>query len=63
MANAIASRLLHEPTLRLRRAIDEDEDAYAKLAAIRELFGLDPSSEPLAAEAEVRELRRRDDRG
>ena len=62
MANAIASRLLHEPTLRLKRSIDEDEDAYAKLAAIRELFGLDPASEPLGGEAEVTELRRRDER-
>jgi glutamyl-tRNA reductase len=62
MANAIASRLLHEPTLRLKRSIAEDEEAYAKLAAIRELFGLDPTSEPLAGEAEVTELRRREDR-
>jgi len=60
MANAIASRLLHEPTLRLRRA--GDDDAYAKVAALRELFGLDAGSEPLGDEGEVRELRRRDDR-
>jgi glutamyl-tRNA reductase len=62
MANAIAGRLLHEPTLRLKRSIDDD-DAYAKLAAIRELFGLDPSAEPLGGAAEVTELRRRDERG
>ena len=58
MARAIASRLLHEPTLRLKRA-GADEDAYAKVAALRELFGLDADSEPLEAEdAEVRQLRR-----
>ena len=62
MARAIASRLLHEPTLRLRRAGD-DEDAYANVAALRELFGLDPAAEPLDGEGEVRELRRRDERG
>jgi glutamyl-tRNA reductase len=62
MARAIASRILHEPTLRLRRSAD-DEDSYAKIAALRDLFGLDPESEPLEAEGEVRELRRRDERG
>jgi glutamyl-tRNA reductase len=61
MARAIASRLLHEPTLRLRRS-GEDEDAYVKVAALRDLFGLDPDSEPLGADAQVRELRRRDER-
>ena len=40
-ARAIASRLLHEPTLRLKRA-GGDGDAYAKVSALRELFGLDP---------------------
>jgi glutamyl-tRNA reductase len=58
MAKAIASRILHEPTLRMRRSADED-DSYAKIAALRDLFGLDPQSEPLEAEGEVRELRRR----
>jgi len=62
MARAIASRLLHEPTLRLKRSGDED-DAFAKVAALRELFGLDPESGPLEAEdAEVRQLRRRAER-
>jgi glutamyl-tRNA reductase len=60
MAKAIASRLLHEPTLRMRRSAD-DEDSYAKIAALRDLFGLDPESEPLEAGGEVRELRRRDE--
>src|SRR5205085_100604 len=55
-ARAIASRLLHEPTLRLRRAAT-DPDAYIKVAALRELFGLDPGSEPLeAGGAEVSDL-------
>ena len=58
-ARAIASRLLHEPTLRLKRAAGDD-DAYVKIAALRELFGLDPDSEPLEAEgAEVSDLRDR----
>jgi glutamyl-tRNA reductase len=61
MARAIASRLLHEPTLRLRRSGGED-DAYVKVAALRDLFGLDPESEPLGDDAQVRELRRRDER-
>jgi glutamyl-tRNA reductase len=55
-ARAIASRLLHEPTLRLKRAAGDD-DAYAKVAILRELFALDPDSEPLTgADAEVSEL-------
>jgi glutamyl-tRNA reductase len=55
-AGAIASRLLHEPTLRLRRAA-EDRDSYIKVAALRELFGLDPGSEPLEpGGAEVSDL-------
>ena len=58
-AQAIASRLLHEPTLRLRRAAGED-DAYTKVAALRELFGLDLDSEPLESPgAEVSDLRDR----
>ena len=60
MSRAIASRLLHEPTLRLRRA-GEDDDAYPNVAALRELFGLDPETEPLGGEGEVRELRRREE--
>ena len=58
-ARAIASRLLHEPTLRLKRAAGDD-DAYVKIAALRELFGLDPDAEPLEAQgAEVSHLRDR----
>ena len=55
-ARAIASRLLHEPTLRLKRAAGDD-DAYVKVAVLRELFALDPDAEPLAdAEADVADL-------
>ncbi len=58
-ARAIASRLLHEPTLRLKRDAGDD-DAYVKLAVMRELFGLDPASESIeAAGAEVSDLRDR----
>jgi glutamyl-tRNA reductase len=56
MARAIASRLLHEPTLRLKRSAD-DETAYAYVDALRELFALDPGAAPLEAkDAEVTEL-------
>jgi glutamyl-tRNA reductase len=56
MARAIANRLLHEPTLRLKRSAD-DEAAYPYVHALRELFGLDAETTPLAAEdAEVTEL-------
>ncbi len=57
MARAIASRLLHEPTLRLKRSSGE-EDAYLFVNALRELFGLDSGSAPAqGADAEVRPLR------
>ena len=53
MAKAIASRLLHEPTLRMKRAAGSD-DAYLYVSALRELFGLDGETEP---EAEARAAR------
>jgi glutamyl-tRNA reductase len=57
MARAIASRLLHEPTLRLKRSSGE-EDAYVFINVLRELFGLDAGSAPAqGADAEVRPLR------
>jgi glutamyl-tRNA reductase len=57
MARAIANRFLHEPTLRLKRSADSD-DAYLKVAALRDLFGLDAASEPHdGEEAEVTSLR------
>jgi len=43
MARAIVSRLLHEPTLRLKRVTDDDA-AYVYVQALRELFGLDPDA-------------------
>ena len=45
MAKAIASRLLHEPTLRMKRSAGSD-DAYLYVSALRELFGLDAETEP-----------------
>jgi glutamyl-tRNA reductase len=60
MAKAIASRLLHEPTLRMRRAAGSD-DAYLYVSALRELFGLDVETEPEAeSQGTVTELRRGD---
>jgi glutamyl-tRNA reductase len=44
MAKAIASRILHEPTRRIRRAAGHD-DAYQYVSAMRELFGLDVGTE------------------
>ncbi|MBJ7348022.1 MAG: glutamyl-tRNA reductase, partial [Thermoleophilaceae bacterium] len=43
MARSIVSRILHEPTLRLKRASDDDT-IYAYTQALRELFALDPAS-------------------
>jgi glutamyl-tRNA reductase len=41
MARAIVGRLLHEPTLRLKRSAGGDP-SYVYVQALRELFGLDP---------------------
>jgi glutamyl-tRNA reductase len=61
MAQAIASRLLHDPTLRIRRSAGSD-DAYFHLSALRELFGLDVETEPEGeSRGNVTELRRRKD--
>ena len=61
MAKAIASRLLHEPTLRMKRSAGSDE-AYLYVSALRELFGLDIETEAEAAEgtSKVTPLRRAD---
>jgi glutamyl-tRNA reductase len=61
MAKAIASRLLHEPTLRMKRSAGSDE-AYLYVSALRDLFGLDIETEPEGAEAgsKVTPLRRVD---
>jgi glutamyl-tRNA reductase len=60
MAGAIASRLLHDPTLRIRRSACSGE-SYVLVSALRELFGLDAEIE-LEGESEgtVTELRRSD---
>ena len=41
MARSIVGRLLHEPTLRLKRST-AGEPSYVYVQALRELFGLDP---------------------
>jgi glutamyl-tRNA reductase len=59
MAKAIASRLLHEPTVRMRRSAGE-EDAYNYVSALRELFGIEPQTEPevdVSSQGNVSELR------
>lgn len=56
MAETIAARILHEPTLQLKRAA-EREDAYLQIAVLRQLFGLDATSEPEGAGAEVTPIR------
>src|SRR4029077_8300025 len=59
MAKAIASRLLHEPTLRMKRPAGSEE-ASLYVSSLLELFGLDVETEPEGeAGGEVRELRRR----
>ena len=58
MARAIASRLLHEPTLRMKRSAGTD-DAYLYVNALRVLFGLDAETEPESErDASVTPLRR-----
>jgi glutamyl-tRNA reductase len=60
MARAIASRMLHEPTLRLKRSAGSD-DAYLLVNALRELFALDAGTAPVSeADASVTPIRRRD---
>ncbi len=62
MASAIVSRMLHEPTLRMKRSA-EDEDAYIYVHALRELFGLDVESAPdQGSGASVTPLRRKGQR-
>lgn len=55
MARAIASRLLHEPTVRIKGIADR-EDSYVYVSVLRELFGLDLDTEPEDAGAEVTSL-------
>jgi glutamyl-tRNA reductase len=59
LARAVASRILHEPTLRLKRAA-ADGDGAASVHAARELFGLDVGTEPHEeSEAQVSDLEAR----
>jgi glutamyl-tRNA reductase len=51
MARAVVSRLLHEPTMRLK-----DQGTYRYLHTLRELFGLDPAPVEEAPAAEVTSL-------
>jgi glutamyl-tRNA reductase len=62
MAKAIASRLLHEPTLQMKRSAGGD-DAYLYVSALRELFGLDVETVPEGESRgdNVTQLRRRKD--
>ena len=59
MSRALVARLFHEPTMRLRDGA-EDEASYARVAVLRELFGLDAAPPALDQEqppqAEVTEL-------
>jgi glutamyl-tRNA reductase len=58
LARAVANRLLHEPTARVR-AMD-GEQRHARLQLLCELFGLDTAEpEPVAEPAPVRALRAR----
>jgi glutamyl-tRNA reductase len=60
MTKAIVSRLLHEPTVRMRRSAGSDS-AYLYVSALRELFGLDAETEPEGeGKGNVTELRRTD---
>jgi glutamyl-tRNA reductase len=66
MARAIVSRLLHEPTLRLKAA--EGDESYAYVQTLRELFGIDdaaleaPDEGPAAGVASLDDRRRRQSR-
>jgi glutamyl-tRNA reductase len=63
LARAVVNRLLHDPTVRMKEL--RDERVHARMALVRDLFGLeedaldgDAAAEPEEL-AEVRELRRR----
>jgi glutamyl-tRNA reductase len=69
MASAIVSRLLHEPTVRLKKSSGEEE-SYAYIQALRELFALDAGDDRnVSAQdadhpgADVRSLDEHRDRG
>jgi glutamyl-tRNA reductase len=54
MAQAIVNRLLHAPTARLKEL--RDDRVHARMALIRDLFGLEVESGARASAADVREL-------
>jgi glutamyl-tRNA reductase len=57
IARTIANRLLHEPTLRMKRGTDER--THARLQLLRELFGLDePGASEPAEETPAAEVHR-----
>ncbi len=61
VARAIVNRLLHEPTLQMREM--RDDRVHARMALVRELFGLSADEPALDAGeqqplAEIRELPR-----
>jgi glutamyl-tRNA reductase len=64
LARAIAARLLHEPTVRIKGVADR-EDSYLYVSVLRELFGLDAGTEPEGVEGadvtSLEERRRRSD--
>ena len=64
IARAVMTRLLHEPTIRLRSL--SEARGHASLELVRELFGLredaPPREQPAAELAEVHDLRRRRER-
>jgi glutamyl-tRNA reductase len=62
LAHSIVNRLLHEPTLKMREM--RDDRVHARMALIRELFGLEAETEAPATpesppEATVEHLARR----
>ena len=54
LARALVKRLLHEPTARVQDF--EAEHRHARLALLRELFGLEEAAAPEGEAAEVRRL-------
>jgi glutamyl-tRNA reductase len=58
LARAVVSRLLHEPTLRLKGSAGE-QASYRYVHALRELFGLDAALAPREEPANVTQLHAR----
>ena len=54
IARAIVNRLLHDPTTRMKEL--RDDRVHARMAMIRDLFGLEVESAAPASRAEVRDL-------